>query len=117
MLVDFRAGSDIHIAMIWCFLITVMFLYVYFAIKKKACNTFTYSSKHLLSSVWMTSGYLFKILFIRHIHNYTEYNQQWNVSQVRSMDGAIIWNTNKNINIGMKKNKVRIKNRKEYNIK
>ncbi len=36
--------------------------------------------------------------FICHIHNYTEYNQQWNVSQVRSMDSAIIWNTNtKNI--------------------
>ncbi len=34
----------------------------------------------------------FKIC-IRHIHNYTEYNQQWNVSQVRSMDSAIIWNT------------------------
>ncbi len=32
--------------------------------------------------------------FIRHIHNYTEYNQQWNVSQVRSTDSAIIWNTN-----------------------
>ncbi len=32
--------------------------------------------------------------FIRHIHNYTEYNQQWNISQVRSMDSAIIWNTN-----------------------
>ncbi len=31
-------------------------------------------------------------------HNYTEYNQQWNVSQVRSMESAIIWNTNtKNI--------------------
>ncbi len=36
--------------------------------------------------------------FICHIHNYTEYNQQWNVSQVCSMDSAIIWNTNtKNI--------------------
>ncbi len=35
----------------------------------------------------------FKIC-IRHIHNYTEYDQQWNVSQVRSMDSAIIWNTN-----------------------
>ncbi len=32
--------------------------------------------------------------FIRHIHNYTEYNEQWNVSQVRSMDSAIICNTN-----------------------
>ncbi len=32
--------------------------------------------------------------FIRHIHNYTEYIQQWNVSQVCSMDSAIIWNTN-----------------------
>ncbi len=32
--------------------------------------------------------------FICHIHNYTEYNQQWNVSQVRSMDSAIICNTN-----------------------
>jgi len=35
----------------------------------------------------------FKIC-IHHIHNYTEYNQQWNVSQVRSMDSAIIWNIN-----------------------
>ncbi len=35
----------------------------------------------------------FKIC-IRHIHNYTEYNQHWNVSQVRSMDTVIIWNTN-----------------------
>ncbi len=32
--------------------------------------------------------------FIRHIHNYTEYNQQWNVSQVLSMDSAIICNIN-----------------------
>ncbi len=32
--------------------------------------------------------------FIRYAHNYTEYNQQWHVSQVRSMDSAIIWNTN-----------------------
>ncbi len=31
---------------------------------------------------------------IRHIHNYTEYNQQWNVSQVRFMDSVIICNTN-----------------------
>ncbi len=31
--------------------------------------------------------------FIRHILNYTEYNQQWNVSQVRSKDSAIICNT------------------------
>ncbi len=31
--------------------------------------------------------------FIRHIHNYTGYNQQCNVSQVRSMDSAIICNT------------------------
>ncbi len=35
----------------------------------------------------------FKI-FIRHIHNYTEYNQQWNVSQVHSMDSVIMCNTN-----------------------
>ncbi len=43
--------------------------------------------------------------FFRHIHNYTEYNQQWNVSKVRSMDSAIICNTNTiiYINIGMKK--------------
>ncbi len=33
-------------------------------------------------------------IFICHVHNYTEYNQQWNVSQVRSMDSAIIRNTN-----------------------
>ncbi len=32
--------------------------------------------------------------FIRHILNYTEYNQQWNVSQVCSMDSAIICSTN-----------------------
>ncbi len=31
--------------------------------------------------------------FIRHILNYTEYNQQWNVIQVRLMDSAIICNT------------------------
>ncbi len=31
----------------------------------------------------------FKI-FIPHIHNYTEYNQLWNVSHVRSMDSAIM---------------------------
>ncbi len=45
--------------------------------------------------------------FIRHIHNYTEYNQQWNVSQVCSMDIAIICNKHKRIyiNIGMKKMK------------
>ncbi len=45
--------------------------------------------------------------FIRHIHNYTEYNQQWNVSQVHSMDSAIICYINKilYINIGMKKMK------------
>ncbi len=45
--------------------------------------------------------------FIRHIHNYTEYNQQWNVIQVRSMYNAIICNTNKRIyiNISMKKMK------------
>ncbi len=45
--------------------------------------------------------------FIRHIHNYTEYNQQWNVSQVCSMDSAIICNKHKRIyiNIGMKKMK------------
>ncbi len=43
--------------------------------------------------------------FIRHIHNYTEYNEQWNVSQVRSMDSAIICNKHNRIyvNIGMKK--------------
>ncbi len=35
------------------------------------------------------SAQRFKI-FIRHIHNYTEYNQECNVSQVRSMDSAII---------------------------
>ncbi len=32
--------------------------------------------------------------FIHHIHNYTEYNQQWNVSQVLYMDSAIICNIN-----------------------
>ncbi len=50
--------------------------------------------------------YRFKIQdFICHIHNYTVYNQQWNVSQVRSMDSAIIWNTNtKNIHKYIKKN-------------
>ncbi len=32
-------------------------------------------------------------MFIRHILHYTEYNQQWNASQVRSMDSAIICNT------------------------
>ncbi len=31
--------------------------------------------------------------FIRHILHYTEYNQQWNVSQVLLMDSAIICNT------------------------
>ncbi len=36
----------------------------------------------------------FKIcFFIRHIHNYTEHNQQWIVSQVRSMDSEMICNT------------------------
>ncbi len=28
----------------------------------------------------------FNSIFICHMHNYTGYNQQWNVSQVRSMD-------------------------------
>ncbi len=42
--------------------------------------------------------------FIRH-KLYTEYNQQWNVSQVHSMDSAIICNTTQDIyiNIGIKK--------------
>ncbi len=31
--------------------------------------------------------------FICHMQNYTEYNQQWIVSQVCSMDSAIICNT------------------------
>ncbi len=35
---------------------------------------------------------IFKIC-IRHIHKYTEYNQQWNVSPVHFMDSAIICNT------------------------
>ncbi len=48
-----------------------------------------------------------RFYFICHIHNYTEYNQQWNVSQVRSMDSAIIWNTNtKNIHKYKKMNEV-----------
>ncbi len=38
--------------------------------------------------VWLNS----RFLFVK--HNYTEYNQQWNVSQVHSMDSAIICNTN-----------------------
>ncbi len=47
------------------------------------------------------------------MHYYTEYNQQWNVSQIRSVDSAIMCNTNTRIylNIGMKKNEV-----KEYNV-
>ncbi len=33
----------------------------------------------------------FRFRFICHIHDYTEsINQQWNVSQVRSMDSAIL---------------------------
>ncbi len=44
---------------------------------------------------WTFCLRFFKILdFIRHIHNYTEYNQQWSGSQVRSMDSAIMRNTN-----------------------
>ncbi len=50
--------------------------------------------------------------FIRHILNYTEYNQQWNVSQVRSMDNAIIYNTTQE-NIHKYRYKIRIKIKEE----
>ncbi len=53
--------------------------------------------EYVLASMLWVSGVLVLEFqdsrFIRHIHNYTGYNQQWNVSQVCSMDSAIICNT------------------------
>ncbi len=50
--------------------------------------------------------------FIRHILNYTEYNQQWNVIQVRLMDSVIICNTTQE---NVHKYRSKIKNNKMCN--
>ncbi len=39
-------------------------------------------------------GVIQDLRFLFVLHNNTEYNKQWNVGQVHSMDSAIIWNTN-----------------------
>ncbi len=58
---------------------------------------------------------MFKIQdFIRHIRNYTEYNQHWNVSQVRSMDSAINKHKSIYINIGMKNGSKKLQIRIKY---
>ncbi len=75
-------------------------------------RTFPQTMKLNHSVLVSDGGSRFKIC-ISHIHNYTEYNQQWNVSQIRSMDSAIICNTNTReyINIGMKKRCKKITNK------
>ncbi len=91
------------------------FLHIQSPRERKRTESKTRSHSQLVtywSLVRTTWRHFFKISrfkiqdFICHIHNYTEYNQQWNVSQVRSMDSAIIWNTNtKNIHKYIKKKK------------
>ncbi len=75
------------------------------AIRYTIRNAESFSTKHY-DMTYRTCKILFCIRFsscilhvffsrfkicICHIHNYTEYNQQWNVSQVRSMGSAIIF--------------------------
>ncbi len=50
------------------------------------CNTVSMATPNDAAT---TTTEIAQIDFICHVHNYTEYNQQWNVSQVRSMDSAI----------------------------
>ncbi len=81
------SGADDHVQSV------AIDSYAYWGLYRFFSRTFPQTMKLNHSVLGSDGGSQFKIC-ISHIHNYTEYNQQWNVSQIRSMDSAIIRNTN-----------------------
>ncbi len=95
-----RAASSVHVP---CALSSACLV---------SCWSVVFRSRHSCLEFWFRVWVRTQGFFIRHILNYTGYNQKWNVNQVRSAQWTVQKNKNKikvtqhksiYINIGNKK--------------